>query len=387
MRLYHLRMPQPSATRLRCPRHVSTLVDALPLSMPRPRPARRVSDVHNACPPSSTGVRPPQPGCCLDDTTPPSSTMLVRSPLPARPDSSLLDALFWVGRAFECPVHIPALASRDTLLGLRPDARLACATGLGPPPPTTTSLRPDRRICARGDAVTTSSSRPWSADRVSALVDACPPSTTRLRPRGRMSALHRDDVLHGVRARRVSSRLLLAEGTASSPTRVLAGTTRLRCCAHHMSRCVGPAAFASTSWTRLRPARRTTTHPGPCGRDSEASAPLSPTHSNSTGKLTPDGRLSVGESLSLAGGGSTSRPTSSAPIALWQAMLTLQIHPATASSLNLPEQEDPESGFPYDANRWQSSTYSVRYTLSDDDRLQLPLSAPPHRHRRRAAVA
>ncbi|KAI0745858.1 hypothetical protein C8Q76DRAFT_607014 [Earliella scabrosa] len=89
--------------------------------------------------------------------------------------------------------------------------------------------------------------------------------------------------------------------------------------------------------------------------------------------LPPDRRISLGLSMTLAGGGSTSRPTLSSnvslhPIPLSQstpALPALQIDQATTSSLDSPEREGPEQDFPYDANQLPSPTDSVPYTVSD----------------------
>lgn len=87
--------------------------------------------------------------------------------------------------------------------------------------------------------------------------------------------------------------------------------------------------------------------------------------------LPPDRRISLGLSMTLAGGSSTSRPNPNVslhPVPLSQSTptlpaLTIAIGQATPPEPNTPEGEHQD--FPYDANQLPSPTDSVPYTVSD----------------------
>ncbi|KAI0744069.1 hypothetical protein C8Q80DRAFT_877003 [Daedaleopsis nitida] len=89
--------------------------------------------------------------------------------------------------------------------------------------------------------------------------------------------------------------------------------------------------------------------------------------------LPPDRRISLGLSMTLAGGGTTSRPSLSPNVSLHPVPLShsapalpaLQIGEATPPSQESPEREGPHQEFPYDANQLPSPTDSVPYTVSD----------------------
>ena len=88
--------------------------------------------------------------------------------------------------------------------------------------------------------------------------------------------------------------------------------------------------------------------------------------------LPPDRRISLGLSMTVGAGGTTSRSVPNINVTLHTVPLT-QSTPALSSpedqhapsTPDTPEQEGPDQPFPYDANQLPSPTDSVPYTVSD----------------------
>ncbi|TFK80327.1 hypothetical protein K466DRAFT_637744 [Polyporus arcularius HHB13444] len=87
--------------------------------------------------------------------------------------------------------------------------------------------------------------------------------------------------------------------------------------------------------------------------------------------LPPDRRISLGLSMTLGAGGTTSRSVPNInvtlhPVPLFQSTPALSSpDEQSPSALDTPEQEGPDQQFPYDANQLPSPTDSVPYTVSD----------------------